>query len=202
MTVQGLAWVCTTTFAPARTTVEPQVQPSRPTDADDMDKFEQELQEEALQREEKRKRDDAKTENATPGAEVDQGPPWAECILDYSTVVMSQTAGGEVDAELQTRMESWIMRGERENVDAFKSWQIAEKGETLGTMRCMQTSAKAIEGTSCLECIPRGSGSDGSFHLQSTYAQLRGSAPGHVVMTLTTTIGQCPGFCKSGSVSL
>jgi len=188
------------------------VQPTRSAGADDMEKFEQELsrmlQEEALQREEKRKRDDAKTENATqvsfigaplePGAEVDQGPPWAECTLDYSTVVMSQTAGGEVDAELQTRIETWIMRGERENIEAFKSWQMAEKGETLGTMRCAQTSAKAVEAATCLECIPR----SGSFQLQSSYAQLRGAAPGNVVMTVSATTGECPGFCKSGSVSL
>merc|ERR1719352_1781646 len=51
------------------------------------------------------------------------GPSWAKCVVEQST------SGGA-----RIILEEWVMRGERENVNAFRSWR--ENGKSPATARC------------------------------------------------------------------
>jgi len=134
-----------------------------------------------------------------------KGPSWTKCVVE-------QSVSGD---NAHILLEEWVMRGERETVNAFRSWR---EGSTSAVARCAPTSLLSTESISCLACIPRfvAFSNDASpFTPQGHISpipddQWAEGRPGLKADAIITFNGlpQCmassfgSGFCKSGSVML
>jgi len=117
--------------------------------------------------------------------DIAQGPPWATCYV-------------EQEEEGRPVLEEWVMRGEGENLNAFRSW--AKRGLEPVSVRCEESSMKADDDVMCIECMS---------HSGSELGE-RGAAVTVVQAQLVTTfvdLQQClastvggNNFCKSGRV--
>mmetsp|Transcript_65317 Transcript_65317/g.164634 ORF Transcript_65317/g.164634 Transcript_65317/m.164634 type:complete len:233 (-) Transcript_65317:538-1236(-) len=126
--------------------------------------------------------------------EVAQGPPWATCFVEY-------------EAQGRPALEEWVMRGEQDNLNAFRSWREAGSPEMAEPMnvRCAPAAPQAVEEAMCIQCVSHSGAS-----LLSPAGGLRREAvttvQGQVVSTFID-IKQCvadttdgKGFCMSGHV--
>mmetsp|Transcript_69252 Transcript_69252/g.149409 ORF Transcript_69252/g.149409 Transcript_69252/m.149409 type:complete len:222 (+) Transcript_69252:79-744(+) len=146
----------------------------------------------------RKRKEDLKKSNATatlqndfnlqatfPRNPVSVEPSWATCFVESA-------ANGD------TVLEEWTMRGEHENVEAFRSWrQEAFAGD--GHVRCEDTTSKAADEVMCLECLAQ----TDSSHSRSV-AMVEATIVSTFVdvqQCLSSTVGG-KGFCKSGQVSL
>jgi len=126
--------------------------------------------------------------------ETTQGPPWATCFVEYL-------------AEGRPALEEWVMRGEPDNLNAFRSWRKAGSPEITEPMnvRCTPASPQAMEGAMCLQCVSHSGASSNSPAL-GLRQEAVATVQGQVVGTFTdleqcvadTTDGK--GFCMSGHV--
>jgi len=140
-------------------------------------------------------------------SQLGKGPSWAKCIVEQ------RTSGDQGSTRIL--LEEWVMRGERENVNAFRSWR--QGGTFPATARCSPTSLLSTESVSCLACVPRFSALNdhalpftpqGHAHIPDSQWALDG--PGLKPDAIITFSGlqQCmstsfgSGFCKSGSVTI
>jgi len=126
--------------------------------------------------------------------EVAQGPPWATCSVEY-------------EAQGRPALEEWIMRGDQDNLNAFRSWRKAGSPEITEPMnvRCAPTAPQAVEEAMCIQCV--------SHSAESFFSPAGGlrrdsvtTVQGQVVGTFLD-IKQCmadttegKGFCMSGHV--
>jgi len=132
-----------------------------------------------------------------------KGPSWTKCVVE-------QSMSGD---SAQILLEEWVMRSERETVNAFRSWR---EGSASAVARCAPTSLLSTESISCLACIPRfiALGNDASpFTPQISpipddqWAEGRPGLKADAILTFNG-LPQCmassfgSGFCKSGSVML
>lgn len=83
------------------------------------------------------------------GPQVGQGPPWATCIATVEGTA-SLTLDGIV--ERPNILEQWVMRGHKENTDAFMAWR-ERMADGPVNVRCSQTNLKDVEDVVCLECV-------------------------------------------------
>jgi len=110
-------------------------------------------------------------------------PRWATCFV-------------RSEAEGRSVLEEWQMRGERENVEAFRSWREATVAGQVN-VRCVEATQTADDDVVCLEC------------LTTSAAYSSGSVATLGAQITTTFVGaqQCgasvvggTGFCKSGQI--
>lgn len=127
------------------------------------------------------------------GRDVGQGPQWATCFASVESATLSEDG-----IQQSTSLEQWIMRGEKQNTDSFKSWRERMAKGTDGpvNVRCVQTDLKSVEDVVCLECV---SHVGGLPFLPQTPIVPSGF--------LVSDLQQCmrrsfdgTGFCKSASV--
>uniref|UniRef100_A0A7S4V034 Uncharacterized protein n=1 Tax=Alexandrium monilatum TaxID=311494 RepID=A0A7S4V034_9DINO len=122
--------------------------------------------------------------SATSTLRMAQDPQWATCF------VQAQRTSRAV-------LEEWVLRGERENVAAFRAWRQDSPEPT--SVRCveLEEEEEALR-TVCLECAsPGGAAPAGAL------------APGAFAGVAFGGLSQCMahaavglGFCKSGQVSM
>lgn len=124
---------------------------------------------------------------------VINGSPYTTCFVEYE-----DRSQRDMEGTVQARnvLEEWVMRGQPEIVDGFRSWRLHR--DATANIRCMQSPSASVEGTMCLECI----------------SQASSVMPGAVVGTLHPSrvmtfsgLQSClatasKGFCKSGLVSI
>jgi len=134
-----------------------------------------------------------------------KGPSWTKCVVE-------QSMSGD---SARILLEEWVMRSERETVNAFRSWR---EGASA-VARCAPTSLLSTESISCLACIPRfiALSNDASSPFtplgqispiaDDQFAEGRPGLKADAVITFNG-LPQCmassfgSGFCKSGSVMI
>lgn len=93
-------------------------------------------------------------------------------------------------------LEEWVLRGELQNVAAFKSWRQDGPGPT--SVRCVEMPEEEALSTVCLECASPGGAAPAGGLAPSAIA---GLAFGRVSQCMAhTAMGL--GFCKSGQLSM
>jgi len=142
------------------------------------------------------------------GVHLTNGASWATCFVEYDDA--SQSSSMERPQGRQV-LEQWVMRGDRENVDAFRQFQQKPSGADPVSVRCAPTSVKATKEVLCLECVshvgrlpftPASSILPGSRSRSSvTTLANPGMIFGNLQQCLETALGG-KGFCKSGSLSV
>jgi len=118
-----------------------------------------------------------------PSTLVAQNPPWAKCFVEAQDTSKSV-------------LEEWVMRGERETVDTFRSWR--QGTSTPTSVRCVETSPSDAMQATCLDCV--------------SLSEIGFLSPGTMPADAMRFLGlssQClataavnAGFCKSGVVTL
>jgi len=116
---------------------------------------------------------------------VSVAPPMATCFV-------------EIEAEGRPVLEEWLLRGESENVAAFRSWR---QGSLIGdgSVRCVENTHKAVDAVLCLECVAQA-----ESLLSGSVATVEATIIDTFVdaqQCLSSTVGGM-GFCKSGQVAL
>jgi len=129
-------------------------------------------------------------------AEVAQGPPWANCFVEY-------VASGK------PALEEWVMRGEKKNLDAFRAWRksgSSSPADDQMTVRCVPASSPMAEQAQCLQCLSHSGASPFSSTSTSASSDQVATVQAQVVSTFTDlkeclaeTVGGM-GFCLSGQV--
>mmetsp|Transcript_26551 Transcript_26551/g.84211 ORF Transcript_26551/g.84211 Transcript_26551/m.84211 type:complete len:236 (+) Transcript_26551:111-818(+) len=130
--------------------------------------------------------------------EVAQGPPWATCFVEY------------VEAG-RPALEEWLLRGEKENVAAFRAWRQhgSPHGPETASVRCVPEAKQPEEELLCVECLSH-SGALPSGPAGPSASRKGDASVAMVQATLVTTFSglkQClagtvggMGFCKTGKV--
>jgi hypothetical protein len=122
---------------------------------------------------------EANYQRVLPGPGVTQGPPMSTCSVEY------QDGGRNV-------LEQWTMRGERETVNAFRSFRSNTQGSAKNlAMKCEDAAPAASDDVTCLECIVDSSQSGPQVLMQF----------GTLQQCFALTVGGTA-FCKSGGVVL
>eukprot|EP00929_Paragymnodinium_shiwhaense_P052835 TRINITY_DN2645_c0_g1_i1.p1 TRINITY_DN2645_c0_g1~~TRINITY_DN2645_c0_g1_i1.p1 ORF type:complete len:216 (-),score=40.43 TRINITY_DN2645_c0_g1_i1:463-1110(-) len=124
------------------------------------------------------------------GGRVGQGPPWATCFADVE--VKSVHTDGETASSYV--LEQWVMRGERQNTDAFKAWR-DNMADGPVNVRCSPTALKDIEDVVCLECVSAGSVSFTPDQRMVSSAMVEADLQQCMKKSFDGT-----GFCKSASL--
>eukprot|EP00933_Yihiella_yeosuensis_P083962 TRINITY_DN98279_c0_g1_i1.p1 TRINITY_DN98279_c0_g1~~TRINITY_DN98279_c0_g1_i1.p1 ORF type:complete len:223 (+),score=47.08 TRINITY_DN98279_c0_g1_i1:169-837(+) len=127
---------------------------------------------------------------------VTHGSPYVTCFVEYQDRGNRDEYGTVQATDV---LEEWVMRGDDQTVGRFTSWRQAK---TDSSMRCIQTASKALEETTCIECIA-------PAHSMAASGQVPGAIVGTVhsssVMTfsgLRHCLVKSGGYCKAGKVSV
>lgn len=126
---------------------------------------------------------------------VTQGPKWATCFV-------AATEKGRVSSEgvipPRNVLEEWVLRGERENLNAFEVWRRSQAKDAK--VQCMPRAAISTEDVFCLECISHAATGALPFTPTSHLATTGILTFGGLHECLADTVGS--GYCKKGTVAV
>lgn len=132
------------------------------------------------------------------GVAMAQGPPWATCFVE-------QIMGG------RHVLEEWTLRGDSQNLDAFRAWSrrgtagaAGGAAAATGPSRTRCTSGGQVDlATMCLQCVaqaaPAAPAAGAAGSATSTVATRVLSTDVDLQHCMSKTIG-ATAFCKSGQV--
>jgi len=108
-----------------------------------------------------------------------EGPRWATCF------VAAHDSSRDV-------LEEWVVRGERENVNAFREWRQHQESQAA-SVKCAPRSQDATYSVRCLECVS---------NRASPFSPLGDVAEVNSNLIMTFNLDKCTGYCKSGVVGM
>jgi hypothetical protein len=127
---------------------------------------------------------------------VTHGQPYVTCFVEYQD---RNTRDDEGTVQAKDVLEEWVMRGDFDTVNRFKSWR--HRSSDVMNTRCVQTGSKSLEDATCLECIAPSP----SFNGAGVPGAIVGTLHSSSVMTfngLRHCLTRTGGFCKAGTVTL